>query len=243
MIKILVNGANGKMGQAACKAIENDKDLDLVSCADSADNLKEAIGASKVDVVVDFTAASVAYQNASIILESGVHPVIGTTGFLGSQIDELQKLAAEKNLGGLIAPNFSISAVLMIKYAQDAVKYLPDVEIIELHHDRKEESPSGTAMQTASLVSKAREKELSTRASRELVPGARGAKCHDIQVHSVRLPGLIAHQEIIFGGDGQSLLLRSDAYNRSSFMPGVLFACKKVLSLDKLYYGLEQILD
>lgn len=241
-VPVLVNGASGKMGKEACEAIEADEALDLVGRCDLGDNLSQMISSSGCRVVVDFTVASVAYENAKTIIEAGVHPVVGTTGFLPDQLKELQFISREKHLGGLIAPNFSISAVLMMKYASDAAKYFPDVEIIELHHDGKEESPSGTAIKTAELIRESVGADFPAKTSKEILEGACGASKHGVRIHSIRLPGLVAHQEVIFGGLGQTLSIRSDTIQRSSFMPGVTLACSKVIELDELVYGLEHLL-
>jgi len=241
-IRILVNGAQGKMGQQTVSAVKADKELELVAELGKQDNLLEAIKNSQAEVVVDFTTASAAYENAKQIIEVGVHPVIGTSGFLPEQIKEIVTACHEKKLGGIIAPNFSIGAVLMMKFSKDTAHYFKDVEIIELHHDGKEDSPSGTAIKTSEMITAGRGKIPEKKVGTETLKGARGATNHGISIHSVRLPGLVAHQEVIFGGIGETLTIRHDSINRECFMPGVLLACKKVVGLDKLVYGLEHIL-
>ena len=241
-ISVLVNGANGRMGQTVVKAIEADSELKLVGQTDRDDNLFQAIQDSKANVVVDFTTASSVYENAKTIIEAGAHPMIGTSGLSPEQIESLQAHCSEKKLGGIIAPNTSIGAVLMMKLAAEAAKHFSSVEIIELHHDQKEDSPSGTAVKTATMISEnliAIDKNIN---ERELLAGARGATKNDIRIHSIRLPGLVAHQEVLFGGHGETLSIRHDSLNRDCFMPGVLLACKKVVGLDHLVYGLEHIL-
>ena len=210
---------------------------------DLGDDLIARIKASQAQAVVDFTTAAVAFENTRKILEAGVHPVVGTSGLLAEQVAELQQLAEDKGIGGLIAPNFAIGAVLLMKYAQDAAKYLPDVEVIELHHNRKADAPSGTAVKTAQLIAEAR-KEIPKALveEKELFEGARGSEVHGVRVHSLRLPGLVAHQEVIFGGTGETLTIRHDSIHRESFMPGVCLACRKVIGTQQLFYGLEHLL-
>ena len=243
-INILVNGYRGKMGQEAVQAIEASPDLNLVGTADTGDDIVELIHIHKAQVVLDFTRADTVYTNTKLIISAGAHPVIGTTGLTREQIQELKNLCEAKKLGALIIPNFSIGAVLMMKYARDAARYFPDVEIIELHHNQKQDSPSGTAIKTAEMIAQNRSSknkafEINIK---ETLPGARGALGYDIPIHSVRLSGLVAHQEVIFGGEGETLTLRHDSLHRQSFMPGVCLACKKVVELDGLIEGLEFIL-
>ncbi len=241
-IRVLVNGAKGRMGQEAVKAVEAEDGLVLVSQADLGDDLAQLIMAHQVQVVVDFTTAAVAFENTKRMIEIGVSPVIGTSGLLPEQVSELQTLAAAKSLGGLIAPNFAMGAVLMMKFAQEAARYFPNVEVIELHHDRKADAPSGTAVKTVEMMAEARQTEPTPREEKEILAGARGATQHNIHVHSVRLPGLVAHQEVLFGGTSEILTIRHDSLHRESFMTGVCFGCKKVPELDRLVYGLEQLL-
>ncbi len=242
-IRVLVNGAKGRMGQEVVKAVTAAADLELVDQTDLGDDLIARIKASQAQAVVDFTTAAVAFENTRKILEAGVHPVIGTSGLLAEQVAELQQLAEDKGIGGLIAPNFAIGAVLLMKYAQDAAKYLPDVEVIELHHNRKADAPSGTAVKTAQLIAEARQEiPKALVEEKELFEGARGSEVHGVRVHSLRLPGLVAHQEVIFGGTGETLTIRHDSIHRESFMPGVCLACRKVIGTQQLFYGLEHLL-
>ena len=242
-IRVLVNGAEGRMGQEVVKAVTAAADLELVDQTDLGDDLIARINASQAQAVVDFTTAAAAFENTRKILEAGVHPVVGTSGLLAEQVAKLQQLAQDKGIGGLIAPNFAIGAVLLMKYAQDAAKYLPDVEVIELHHNRKADAPSGTAVKTAQLIAEAR-KEIPKALveEKELFEGARGSEVHGVRVHSLRLPGLVAHQEVIFGGTGETLTIRHDSIHRESFMPGVCLACRKVIGTQQLFYGLEHLL-
>ena len=242
-IRVLVNGAEGRMGQEVVKSVTAAADLELVDQTDLGDDLIARINASQAQAVVDFTTAAVAFENTRKILEAGVHPVVGTSGLLAEQVVKLQQLAQDRGIGGLIAPNFAIGAVLLMKYAQDAAKYLPDVEVIELHHNRKADAPSGTAVKTAQLIAEAR-KEIPKALveEKELFEGARGSEVHGVRVHSLRLPGLVAHQEVIFGGTGETLTIRHDSIHRESFMPGVCLACTKVIGSQQLFYGLEHLL-
>lgn len=241
-IRILVNGAGGKMGQEVIKTIEKQNDFELVGKLYRDSNLAPAIRTTRANIVIDFTCADVAFQNCETIIRNGAHPVVGTTGFLPHQIIALQELAETQRLGGIIAPNFSIAAILMMRYAKEIANYFPHVEIIELHHNGKVDAPSGTAIKTAEIISANKEKILPLVKEKEIISGARGAVKNDIHIHSIRLPGLVAHEEIIFGDVGQTLTLRHDTYNREAFMPGVMLACRKVSELNKLIYGLESLI-
>lgn len=243
-IRVLVNGAAGRMGREVVRAVEGADDLRLVGATDLGDDLPRALRRSRAEVAVDFTHPDCAVANVRSILEAGVRPVVGTTGFRKKDVAELRRLAERKKLGGLIAPNFSVGILLLNRFAQEAVRHFPNVEIVELHHKQKADAPSGTAAQTAALLGKAARDQLNRPDVREIesVPGARGAKVGGIPVHSVRLPGLLAHQEILFGGIGQVLTLRHDTMSREAFMPGVLLAIRRVRSLETLVYGLEDLL-
>ena len=246
-IRVLVNGSKGRMGSTTVETLTRDPVFQLVGSCDLEDNLQEQISALKPDVVVDFTVAEVALINGRKIIESGARPVIGTSGLKPNEVAQLQSMAQERGIGGVIAPNFAIGALLLMKFAALAARYLPHCEIIELHHDRKQDAPSGTAIKTAALIAEAREVEHKNPESGhqgiELYPGALGASVQGVPVHSVRLPGLLAHQEVLFGGEGQLLTLRHDSFSRESFMPGVKLACRKAVALDRLVYGLEQLMD
>jgi 4-hydroxy-tetrahydrodipicolinate reductase len=241
-IRVLVNGANGRMGQASVKAINDDPELTLVGNGSKQDNLAELIKELKAQVVVDFTNADAVAASVQTIIDSGVHPIIGTSGLLGEQVKQYQEQCAKLKLGGIIAPNFSLGAVLMMKHAQEIAKYFSHVEIIEMHHDGKLDSPSGTALRTAEMLAVNFKPIENTKKSRENIPGARGASHHKIPIHAIRLPGLVAHEQVIFGATGETLTLRHDSIDRVCFMPGVVLACKKVIALKELVYGLEHIL-
>lgn len=241
-IRIIVNGAHGKMGQESVKAIASDPQLQLVAQTGRNDNLTDAIQKTQAQVVLDFTTAEVVYENALTIINANVHPVIGATGLKPDEIADLEKRCGQKKLGGIIAPNFSIAAVLMMRFAEQAAKYFSAVEVLEMHHPGKLDSPSGTAIKTAEMIARARSNKEPPKPTREIVSGARGALKDNISIHSIRLPGLVANQEVLFGGLGETLRITHNTIHREAFMPGVLLACKKVLQLDRLVYGLEHLL-
>jgi len=241
-MRVLISGANGKMGQATADAINADSNLELVGQTGRNDDLANAIEQSKAQVVVDFTVAGQGFDNTKTILNANAHPVIGTSGFSANQISELKKIAQEKKLGGIIAPNFSIGAIMMMQCAKQCAKYFSAVEIIEMHHDHKVDAPSGTAIKTAELIQSVKQPRQHPVDEHESLPNVRGGLHDDIRIHSVRLPGFIASQEVIFGGNAETLTIRHNTINRTSFMPGVVLACKKVTELDELVYGLEHIL-
>ncbi|MGT2895784.1 4-hydroxy-tetrahydrodipicolinate reductase [Streptococcus entericus] len=254
MIKVIIAGFLGKMGSTAVQMVQADPELELVGLLDPFATEKEVEGVPvftdkadlvgfSADVWVDFTTPAVAYNNTRFALEQGFAPVVGTTGFTEAQIAELIDLSRQKKLGGLIAPNFAIGAILLMEFAQKAAKYFPDVEIIELHHDKKKDAPSGTAIKTAELLRETRQSKPQGAADEEeLLAGARGAEVDGMRIHSVRLPGLVAHQEVIFGAQGEGLTLRHDSYDRVSFMSGVNIGIKAVVTRDQLVYGLENVL-
>jgi len=217
-IRVIVNGAKGKMGQETVKAIQKEADLELVGQTDVGDDLAKTIKETKAEVVVDFTHPKSVMDCIRAILGNGAHGVIGTTGLTREHLKEVEALCAKNKVNCLVAPNFAVGAVLMMQFAKEAVKHLPKAEIIEFHHEQKADKPSGTALKTAELMGK------------------------DVPIHSVRLPGLVAHQEVIFGGLGQTLTIRHDSISRESFMPGVILAVRKVKGLKGLVYGLENLL-
>jgi len=203
-----------------------------------------AVGETRPDVAVDFTVADAAAENALMAIGAGVSPVIGTTGMSPDQIDAIHSAAESEGVGAFIAPNFAIGAVLMMAMAQLAAPHLDHVEVIELHHDQKIDAPSGTAAHTAELIAQARGGKASIDAPTErfTLDGVRGGVNHGVRVHSVRLPGFVAHQEVIFGALGQTLTIRHDSTSRDSFMPGVLMAARRVRDLPGLVIGLEHLL-
>jgi 4-hydroxy-tetrahydrodipicolinate reductase len=241
-ISVLVNGASGKMGAETVRAVEADPELLLVGQAYRGSVLSEVIQQTQPEVVIDFTTPESVFSNALTIIEANKHPIIGTTGLSPDQIQELTTLCQQKKLGGLIAPNFAIGVILMMRFASEAIRYFPHTEIIELHHDAKKDSPSGTAIKTAQMMAKNRPEIPAKQTTKETIPHSQGAQCEGISIHSVRLPGLVAHEAILFGGPGEILTIKHDAMDRKCFMTGVLLACKKVTALNKLVYGLENLL-
>lgn len=242
-IPVIVNGAQGKMGRLACETLKKHPDFNFVAGLTRHDDLAAAIAETKAEIVVDLTRADCVYENSLSIIKSGACPVIGTSGLLDEQINSLRVHCEAQGLGGIIVPNFSISAVLMMRFAAEAARFLPEVEIIEIHHQQKLDAPSGTAMKTAEMINKARRQAKNELALHELVPGARGGSHHAVNIHSLRLPGVLARQEVIFGNSGETLSLTHDSIDRASFMPGVVLACQKVKQLKTLYYGLEHLLE
>jgi 4-hydroxy-tetrahydrodipicolinate reductase len=245
MVKVMVCGAYGKMGREVLKAVHNDTELSLVGAVDLMSEGADAgdlIGVGKLGITVENN-LEVVIQNIRIAMKNGVSPVVGTTGLSEADLAEIKSMCNDK-VKAFIAPNFAIGAVLMMKLSQQVAKHLPHVEIIELHHDNKLDAPSGTALRTAQLITESRESiKQGNPKEEELIKGARGAEYDGMRIHSVRLPGYVAHQEVIFGGLGQTLSIRHDSISRESFMPGVVLACKKVQQLEGLVCGLENILD
>lgn len=248
MIKVAVCGANGKMGKEIVKAVNENSETELVAKIDIVNGeystIEDANKSTKIDILVDFTQPDAIYQNALYCLNNNINIVIGTTGLKDEQIDELKQLSEKNNVACFIAPNFSTGAVLMMKFAQIAAKYFDNAEIIELHHNQKKDAPSGTAVKTAQLM--AQENENFTTGNcpeKETIDGARGANSYsNIHIHSVRMPGYMASQEVLFGSDGQTLSIRHDSTNRACYMPGVLMAIKYAYEHKNFTYGLDNIL-
>lgn len=241
-IRVIVNGAQGKMGLLACETIKNHPDFELVAGLSRHDNLRQAIIDKQAKIVIDLTRADCAYDNSLTIIESGAHPVIGTSGLVAEQIQILKDYCDKQQLGGIIVPNFSIAAVLMMRFAAEAARFLPNVEIIEAHHQQKFDAPSGTAMKTAEMIAAARTNNANNPQGHEIIKGARGGEHHGVPIHSLRLPGVVARQQVLFGNVGETLSITHDSIDRISFMPGVILACQKVRELNSLYYGLEHLL-
>lgn len=249
MIKTAVCGALGKMGQEVCQAVIDCAETELTAKIDIASDsmyhtIEEAHRVEDIDVLIDFTQPKSIYENALYCLNNGIKIVIGTTGLTDEQIAELKKLSEEKNTGCLIAPNFSTGAVLMMMFAQQAAKYFDNAEIIELHHNQKKDAPSGTAIKTALMMSEAKETfKKGNCAETETIKGSRGGTSYsDIQIHSVRMPGYIASQEVIFGSSGQIFKIRHDSMDRKCYMDGIMLAVKHVSDKNDFTYGLENIL-
>jgi len=244
MIKVGVLGSRGRMGAEVVKAVTEAADLELVAALDLGDSL-EALVTNGAQVVVDFTTPDSVMANLEFLITHNIHAVIGTTGFDDARIAKIKSLLANSKSGVLIAPNFAIGAVLMMEFATKAAKYFESAEIIELHHPNKVDAPSGTAARTAELMAKAR-KEAGLAAMPDAtstsLDGARGATVGDIPVHSVRLRGLVAHQEVLLGGIGETLTIRHDSIDRVGFMPGVLLGVRQVVTHPGLTFGLENFM-
>lgn len=261
MIRVLVSGAAGKVGSEVVRAVSAADGMEVVACVDPGalgvavstgsggdiicrGDLAEAIADATPDVLVDFTHPSVVEANLRVALPTGVDCVVGTTGLAEETLGELALLAPEGTTL-FFAPNFAIGAVLMMQFAEQAARFMPHVEITELHHDKKADAPSGTAIRTARMIAAARDVAPHT-PGRETelrgMEGARGALVAGVNVHSVRLPGLVAHQEVLFGGQGQTLTIRHDTIDRTSFMPGVVLAVREVGSRSGLVVGLEKLM-
>ncbi|MCR4425283.1 MAG: 4-hydroxy-tetrahydrodipicolinate reductase [Firmicutes bacterium] len=259
-IRVIVTGASGRMGKEVIKAVSGAEGMRVVGAVDMRGagqdagllaaigplgipvrpDLSEVIDDSAPDVMVDFTVADAAVSNMMTAIEKGVRFVVGTSGIPAASCERIVRAASDRGVGGVIVPNFAIGAVLMMRFARMAAKYMPSCEIVELHHDGKVDFPSGTARATAVDVASARSDwNPSAR------PGAsgRGVSVEGVPIHSVRLPGLVAHQEVIFGGQGQVLTIRHDSMGRDSFMPGVLLAVRRVITLDRVITGLDPLLD
>lgn len=245
MIKVGVLGAKGRMGSEVVKAVTDASDIELVAALDQGDSLDTLVSAG-AQVVVDFTTPDSVMANLEFLITHGIHSVVGTTGFDDARIAKIKSLlAANPQSAVLIAPNFAIGAVLMMEFATKAAKYFESAEIIELHHPNKVDAPSGTAARTAELMAKARKEAglgAMPDATSTSLDGARGALVGDVPVHSVRLRGLVAHQEVIFGGLGETLTIRHDSIDRAGFMPGVLLGVRSVINHPGLTFGLENFM-
>lgn len=249
MIKVAVCGALGKMGQEVVQAVTECPETELVAKIDIAStemyhHIEDAARVTDIDVLVDFTQPKSIFENAKYCLNNGIKIVIGTTGLTDEQIEELKKLSQEKNTGCLIAPNFSTGAVLMMMFARQASKYFDNAEIIELHHNQKKDAPSGTAIKTAAMMAEVKDDFTKGNCPEtETIEGARGGNAYsNIHIHSVRMPGYIASQEVIFGSSGQIMTIRHDSMDRKCYMQGVLLAVKHVAKNNDFIYGLDNIM-
>ena len=264
-IRIAIAGARGRMGTAAVKALMNVEDMEVVAALDykgeglfiHGENITEDASGipvytsfdllaseTKPDILLELSTPETVYENMHKAITYGIRPVVGTSGLSIEQIGEITKFANESNVGGIIAPNFSIGAVLMMIFAAKASRYLGDVEIIESHHDQKVDAPSGTATKTAEMIKEYRASHVQGHPEeKEHLQGARGASIDGIRVHSVRLPGLLAHQEVMLGSTGELLTIRHDSFDRSCFMPGIVMAIRNVIDRKDLVYGLEHIIE
>lgn len=263
-IKIVIAGPRGRMGREAVKLVMATDHFELTAVLDHKydgmklsdleefsgvdvpiyTNIEKCLEESHADVLIDLTTPEVGMYHTKTALQYNVRPVVGTTGFSQEDLAELEAICQERMLGCIIAPNFAIGAVLMMKFSQMAAKYFQDIEIIEMHHDQKLDAPSGTAVKTAEMISSVREpKKQGHPNEKETLSGARGAEYNGMHIHSVRLPGLIAHQQVLFGSEGQTLTIRHDSYNRGSYMLGVKLAVEAVINMNAFVYGLENILE
>jgi 4-hydroxy-tetrahydrodipicolinate reductase len=242
MIRVGVLGHTGRMGAETCRAIEDDDELELVARIGSDDDLA-GLTSARAEVAVDFTTPDAVKDNVLWCLGRGIRAVVGTTGLGAEDLDEIAGAADAGGTAAFVAPNFALGAVLMMKFAAQAAGYYDAAEIIERHHAKKADAPSGTALRTASLMNDARKEKWTAAGGRESLTGARGGDADGVHIHSIRLPGSVAHQEVIFGGVGETLTIRHDSLDRSSFMPGVVLAIKKVRELNGLVVGLENLLD
>lgn len=264
-IKIIIAGPRGRMGREAVQLAVNTEHFELIAVIDHKHegmmlsdldgfqsyhnvpvytDLEKCLQNQQADVLIDLTTPEVGMYHARTALQYNVRPVVGTTGFSKEELNELEKICSEKKLGCIIAPNFAIGAVLMMKFSQMAAKYFSDVEIIEMHHDKKLDAPSGTAVKTAEMIASIRKpKDQGHPDEKETLSGSRGGDFEGMHIHSVRLPGLVAHQQVLFGSDGQTLTIRHDSYHRGSFMSGVRVATETVMNLNQFVYGLENILE
>ncbi len=257
-IKVVVHGAAGRVGQEVVKAVCQEKDMKLVGAVDIkvtgdtlilpdgltvpfSTNLKSILDSCEPDVMVDFTIAKASMPAVRLAAKAGVNLVIGTTGFSADELKEMQKLAGANEIGIVAAPNFALGAVLMIHLAKIAGKFIDHAEIVELHHDKKLDAPSGTSLLTAKAMAEARGKPFLPPSAGETTP-SRGQSVECISIHSVRMPGLMAHQEVIFGTAGQTLSIRHDTINRECYMPGVILAIKAVVKQKGFIYGLDKLL-
>ncbi len=244
-IRVHVHGAGGKMGTAACDAISAEQDLQLCGRSGRDDDLEKCLQQSRPQVVVEFTVPQAAAANLRVILSHGAHVVSGTTGVKAAAAIDLGEYAESRGLGCLLAPNFCLGVILMQRFAKSAARWFDDVEIVEMHHQNKLDAPSGTSLHTAQLIREAAGRPLNQGRpqERESLAGARGADCGDIPIHSLRLPGLLAHQQILFGATGQVLSIRHDCLDRQAFMPGILLAIRRIGGLRGLIDSLDRLVD
>jgi 4-hydroxy-tetrahydrodipicolinate reductase len=243
-MRVAVLGSKGKVGVTMVQAVESAEDLTLSAEVDAGDSLS-LLTDNKTEVVIDFTHPDVVMTNLEFLIEHGIHAVVGTTGFTGDRLNQVRAwLAAKPGVSVVIAPNFAIGAVLSMHFAQQAAQFYESVEVIELHHPGKADAPSGTAARTAALIAEAR-KDLPPNpdATSTSLPGARGADVDGVPVHSVRLAGLVAHQEVLFGTAGETLTIRHDSIDRTSFVPGVLLAVRRIAEFPGLTIGIESLLN
>lgn len=244
MTNVIINGAKGNMGKSAVNAVTNDTSLNLIASLDKDDCLNTTLSTNNVDVTVDLTHPSCVFKNVQTILNNNSHAVVGTTGLTKEQLNKCNQLAKQNNKSVIVCPNFAIGAILMMKFATEAAKFFDRCEIIEYHHDKKADAPSGTAIKTAELISnQVHDINATVLEEKELITGARGAAKNNIPIHSIRVPGVVANQDVIFGALGQSLTIKHETISRDAFMPGLILAIKAAKNKTGLIYGLEHLLD
>ena len=243
MIRVGVVGAGGRMGSETCRAVDADAELELVARVGRDDPLETLVSA-RAEVAVEFTTPDSVKENVRFCLSHGIHCVVGATGLTDEDLEDVRRWCGEGSANALVAPNFALGAVLMMSFAAAAAKHFDTAEIVERHHERKQDAPSGTALRTARMMTEARGgRAWASRHGDESVPGSRGGDEGGVHVHSLRVPGSVAHQEVVLGGPGETLTIRHDSMDRTSFMPGVVLAAKRVAGLDGLVVGLENLLD
>ena len=242
MKRVMILGAKGKTGSCIVRGVAAASDLELAGAVDLGDDLGAVLAREKPEVAVDFTTPDAVIGNVETVMSRGVHAVIGTSGLQTAQLARLDALARERGVGCLFGPNFALGAVLMMRFAEEAARHYPSCEIIERHHQMKLDAPSGTARATAERIAAARREAPPEAVEVENAPGARGGRIDDVPVHSVRLPGSMAHQEVWFGGPGETLVIRHDTADREVFVPGVLLAVRKIGAHTGLVHGLEPLL-
>lgn len=240
--RVLVVGALGRVGSRVVAGIGEAPDLELAGAVDLGDDLESVIDREHPKVAVDFTVPSAVFGNLRTLLARGIHTVVGTTGLTEEQLGEIDRLAREGGAGVLVAPNFALGAVLMMRFAEEAARHFPWVEVTERHHEHKLDAPSGTARTTAERIASARSEAPAPLDETESAPGARGGRVEGVPVHSLRLPGSVAHQEVWFGSAGETLVVRHDTINRDVFVPGVLLAVRAITGHRGLVRGLEPVL-
>ncbi len=264
-IKIVLGGPRGNMGKEAIKMIEQESQFSLVGCLVRTLNDQKAIEEiqslfndkiniyddantcfqnEKPDVYIDLTVADSAFRHSEIALHQQIRVVIGTSGLSADQVGKLSTISEKEKVGCIIAPNFALGSILMMLFSQKAAKFFPDVEIIEKHHDGKIDAPSGTAMKTVEMMKETRKnKQQGHPNEHEILQGARGADFDGMKIHSMRLPGLVAHQEVVFGSESQLLSIKHDAFDRKAYMEGLRFSVFEVMKIEKLIYGLEHVIE
>lgn len=243
MTKVGVLGAAGRMGATVCDAVDADGELELVARVDVDESLDDLVSSGS-EVAVDFTTPSAVRANVDFCLDNGIHVVVGTTGLSDQDLAAIEARARDSDANVFVAPNFALGAVLMMRFAAEAAPYFDTAEIVERHHERKLDAPSGTALRTAALMNQARSDAwAASQDSKEVLAGSRGGDADGVRIHSLRVHGSVAHQDVVLGSAGETLTIRHDSLDRSSFMPGVILAVKKVAGLDGLTVGLEKLLD